>query len=594
MSLFSTVAEAVANVGAMFPESGYVFQDMKGIETRYSYTEVEQLTGARAAALQKLGLRKGDRIGLVVIEPEDFVLTFLGALRIGVIPVPLYPPLSFGALDAYAERTARVLELSRCRVLFASERLQNVLWALVDKVATLERLVTVETLKDATGTPVYPEIAPTDVAFLQYTSGSTSDPKGVIVPHASLMANSHAIIVEGLQKGHGKGMAVAWLPLYHDMGLIGFVIATLVNGMSSVFLPTMRFIKKPTVWFDAIHRHRGTVTFAPNFAYALITRKASAEDMAGWDLSCMEAFGCGAEPIQAETARAFTEKFSAHSKMNPAAFLPAYGMAEATLAISFKPLQAPFRTRLVDAEGFQADGRVRDAIEGKPSFEHVSCGPTFAGHEVAAFNERGERMPEGVEGELWLRGPSVTAGYFENDEATAACFDAQGWLHTGDLGYLLEGEIFVTGRCKDLLILNGRNVHPQAIEWVAADVDGVRQGNVVAFARPGKESEEIVVVVETRASEPAELERIRAEVARRVRQEVGVPPADVVCLSPGSLPKTSSGKLQRRKTRSQYLAGELGNEGTRTMGASGDTVTVARHVAASLWTRAKNTLFGGR
>jgi acyl-CoA synthetase (AMP-forming)/AMP-acid ligase II len=203
-------------------------------------------------------------------------------------------------------------------------------------------------------------------------------------------------------------------------------------------------------------------------------------------------------------------------------------------------------------------------------------------------------MPEGVEGELWLRGPSVTAGYFENAEATAACFDAQGWLHTGDLGYLLQGEIYVTGRCKDLLILNGRNVHPQAIEWVAADVDGVRQGNVVAFARPGKESEEIVVVVETRASEPAELERIRAEVARRVRQEVGVPPADVVCLAPGSLPKTSSGKLQRRKTRSQYLAGELGQEGTRTMGASGDTVTVARHVAASLWTRAKNTLFGGR
>jgi fatty-acyl-CoA synthase len=588
MPLFQTVAQAVADVGDMFPQSGYVFQDMKGTETRYSYQEVARLTEQRAAAMQRMGLHKGDRIGLVVIEPEDFVLTVLAALRLGVIPVPLYPPLSFGALDAYAERTKRVLTLSQARVLFASERLQNVLWSLVDAVPTLERLVCVETLRDVNGRATFPTIQPEDVAFLQYTSGSTADPKGVVVTHASLIANCHAIICQGLEKGKGDGVAVSWLPLYHDMGLIGFVIATITHGMTSVFIPTMRFIKKPSVWMDAIHRHRGTVSFAPNFAYALVNRKCSEDELNSWDLSSMEAFGCGAEPIHPETARSFVELFSKRCKMHPEAFLPSYGMAEATLAISFKPLHERFRTRVIDLEAFQEMGTAQPAREGALTLEHVSCGPTFEDHEVAAFDDQGHRLPEGVEGELRLRGPSVCVGYFNNPTATNETF-RDGWLRTGDLGYLLDGEVYVTGRLKDLIILNGRNVHPQAIEWVVGSVPGVRQGNVVAFSRPGRDSEELVVVLETKESEH---EPIKAEVAKAVRKELGVPPADVVCLAPGNLPKTSSGKLQRRKTRTQYLSGELGRDGTRTMGASGDAITVARHMARSLWTRAKATVLG--
>ncbi|MCB9681453.1 MAG: fatty acyl-AMP ligase [Alphaproteobacteria bacterium] len=587
MPRFATVSEAVARAAEHYPHQGYVFQDMKGDETWYPYAEVERLTAGRAAALQAQGLRKGDRIGLVVIEPEDFVLTFLAALRVGVVPVPLYPPMSFAALDAYAERTARVLELSGARALFASSKLQNVLWALVDQVPTLERLVPVEELAGATGTPDYPEIAPDDTAFLQYTSGSTADPKGVVVTHANLIANSHAIIVDGL-KMEGRGCAVAWLPLYHDMGLIGFVIATITNGLKSVFLPTMRFIKKPTVWMDAIHTHRATVTFAPNFAYALITKKARPEDLSRWDLSCMEAFGCGAEPIQAETVRAFNDVFTTHCGLSPNAFLPAYGMAEATLAISFKPMSQPWRSHRVDAVRFQTDGTVAGPLDGEPVFEHVSCGPTFPGHEMVAVDDDGRPLPEGREGQLALRGPSVTPGYFNNPEATAAAF-RDGWLLTGDLGYVLDGEIYVTGRLKDLIILNGRNVHPQAIEWAASEVAGVRKGNVVAFSRPGAESEELVVVLETRDDDT---ERVIAEVKKAVRQEVGAVPSDVVCLPPGTLPKTSSGKLQRRKTRQQYLLEQLASEGARTMGSAGSTMTIARHVARSVWTRTRTTLLG--
>ncbi len=589
MPLFETLAQTVAEVGTRFPHHGYVFQDLRGVETEYVYPELERVTAARARAMQDMGLRKGDRVGLVVIEPEDFVLTFLAAVRIGVVPVPLYPPLSFGALDAYADRTARVLELSRTKVLFASARLQNILWALVDRVPTLERLVRVEVLAEATGAPVYPEITPDDTAFLQYTSGSTADPKGVIVTHRTLMANCHAIIVEGLLTDGHRGIAVSWLPLYHDMGLIGFVIATIANGMKSVFIPTMRFIKKPTVWLDAIHRHRGTVTFAPNFAYALATRKAQDEDIAGWDLSCMEAWGCGAEPIQAETVRSFVARL-APAGVTDTQFLPAYGMAEATLAISFKPLRSPWRARVVDAEAFQSEGRVVEpAADDALVFEHVSCGPTFPLHEVAAFSDDGERLPEGREGELRLRGPSVCVGYFENPEATAATF-VDGWLRTGDLGYVLDGEVYVTGRIKDLIILNGKNLHPQAVEWSVGGVDGVRKGNVVAFSRPGPSSEELVVVLETKVDDESGRAAIVDAVQKAVRAEIGVPAADVVLLAPGALPKTSSGKLQRRKTRQQYLAGELGGDGVRTVGSSGSTLTVARHLAKGLWSRTKGAL----
>ncbi len=588
MAFFSTVAEAVAQTGTRFPKSGYTFQNMKGEEVSYPYTEVEDLTARRAAALQAKGLKKGDTIGLIVIEPEDFVLTFLAALRVGVIPVPLYPPMSFSALDAYEERTRKVLSTSDAKYLVVSDKLKNIVWSQVDQVETLRGLIVVETLREAQGQPVYPEISPEDTAFLQYTSGSTSDPKGVVVTHAGLVANAHAILADHLGFDE-TDVAVAWLPLYHDMGLIGFVISTLLHGMSSVFIPTMRFIKRPKVWFDAITKYKGTVSFAPNFAYALVSKKAREADLERWDLSSMKAFGCGAEPIHPDVADAFIEKFSASTGMDPNAFLPAYGMAEATLCMSLKPLGTPYKVHNVDAERFAEDGTCEPPVEGRPFLRHVSCGTTFPHHDLCAKSEDGRRLPDGVEGELCFKGPSVTPGYLNNPEATAASFK-DGWLHTGDLGYMLDGEVYVTGRMKDLIIINGRNIHPQAIEWAAADVDSVRKGNVIAFSVPGENSEELVVTLETKAEGEEAHEAIREAVAHAVRKEIGSPPADIVCLAPGSLPKTSSGKLQRRKARQLYLTGKIGTQGNRTMGASGNTVTVARHVAKSLWSRAKNKL----
>ena len=587
--MFRTVAQAIAEVGQRFPEHDFVFQDLKGEETSYTFVDVEAHTARRAAALQSLGLEKGDRVGLIVIEPEDFVLTFLACLRVGVVPVPLYPPLSFGNLDAYAERTAKVLDSSGAKLLIASGKLQNVLWGLVDKVPSLQKLLPVEKLREAQGTPSYPTIEPEDLAFLQYTSGSTADPKGVMVTHASLVANSKGIIHEGLRLDPTKGdKGVSWLPLYHDMGLIGFVIAPICHGVPVVFIPTLRFIKRPSVWLDTVHRHRATASFAPNFAYALATRRVKDSDLEKWDLSCLRVLGCGAEPIQAETMRAFTKKFHDACGLPTTAIMPAYGMAEATLAITLKPAPEEMVTLTIDAEHFSETGEVIEPAEGKATHEHVACGVPFEGHEVAILDADGNRLGELQEGELCHRGPSVTPGYFQNPEATAAAYK-DGWLHTGDLGFIKDGQVFVTGRIKDLIIVNGRNVHPQAVEWAAAEVEGIRRGNVVAFSVPGATGEELVVVCETKLDEE-EYGRLDEEVRRAVQRELSLSAAAVVFLRPGSLPKTSSGKLQRRKTRDEYMRGTLGTAGSRAFGSTGSKRTLAKHVVSSFWSRAKATL----
>jgi acyl-CoA synthetase (AMP-forming)/AMP-acid ligase II len=587
---FRTVAQAIAEVGDIYPEHTFVFQDLRGNEQAFTFVELREETARRAAALQAFGLQKGDRVGLIVIEPQDFILTFMAALRVGVIPVPLYPPMSFGSLDAYSERTKKVLASAEAKILIASAKLQNVLWSLVDQVPSLNRLVPVEQFaEEAAGEPQFPEITPEDIAFLQYTSGSTADPKGVMVTHGSLVANSRGIIYEGLQLDPDKGdKGISWLPLYHDMGLIGFVIAPIVTGIQAVFIPTLRFIKRPSVWLDTIHRHRGNASFAPNFGYALAQRRIKDSDLDAWDLSCLKVLGCGAEPIQPETMRSFTKLFHERCNLPLSSIMPAYGMAEATLAIALKPAPELFQTLLCDAETFQSDGQVVPVVDGQPALEHISCGIPFTGHRVAVLDADNNDLGDNVEGELCHSGPSVTPGYFNNPTATAETY-RDGWLHTGDLGFVRDGQVYITGRIKDLIIVNGRNVHPQAVEWTIAEVEGVRRGNVIAFSIPGTAGEELVCVVETKLHDEDQI-ALAKTIREAVQRELSLAPRDVVCLRPGSLPKTSSGKLQRRKCRQQYLNGELGSVGSRTIGASANRLTLAKHVAASMWSRAKATL----
>jgi fatty-acyl-CoA synthase len=554
----------------------------------------------RAKQLRALGLAKGDRVALVIPDGQDFIPTFLGAMWAGIVPVPLYPPLSLGKLDAFMEALLTILAAAGPKVLVAGDKVEKVLWSVVGKVPSLQKLVTTSSLTaasasmEAQGDPGLPaeKLAGSDLAFLQFTSGSTSAPKGVMVTHKSLAANGTTIMVDGIEANPGVDLAVSWLPLYHDMGLIGFVLAPILGrGLGVAYIPTLSFIKNATLWMETLHRLKGTMTFAPNFAYALV--------IARWDLSRMRIFGCGAEPINPETMRAFVDKFQA-AGVKPEALLPCYGMAEATLAISFVGLSEKLKTDRIDAEGYHKEhaakpvGPPPPAGQGAgapPVLEVVSCGRTFPGHEVRIRGEDGSFLPERSVGEICLRGPSVAAGYFQNPEASRAAGmgpEGDGFLRTGDLGYLAEGEVYVSGRIKDILIVNGRNYYPQRIEWLVDELPGVRKGSAVVFTRPGTASEEIVVAVESRDRAPDQLSKTIAE---RINEEFQLAVADVRIVPPGALPKTSSGKLQRRKTRQQYLDGTIGTEGARTLGGSqawGSRLLVAKHLAYSLVGKAQH------
>jgi len=572
------------------PDAGFTFLGADGTEETYSWQRLHEEARNRAAHLRAQGMKKGDRLALVMPDGIDFVPTFFGAVYAGVIPVPLYPPLSLGKLDSYIEALVAIMNRAEPTHLATNAKLEAVLWSGAARVPSLKAVITAEKLRTPAPAGASREAAQVtgdDIVFLQFTSGSTSTPKGVEVTHASLRANCWAIIRDGLQGRPEVDHGVSWLPLYHDMGLIGFVLAPLFHSIPCTFIPTLSFVRNATLWLDVINRKRGTISFAPNFAYALATKRAKPEQMAKWDLSCMRVFGCGAEPINPVTMRAFTDKFAA-CKLKPEALLPCYGMAEATLAISFIGLDETLSTDVIEKDAYQAGKRAEPVHVSKldegSALEFVSCGRTFPGHDVGAFDDQGRRLKDRQVGELWVKGPSVARGYFKDTEATQRTFGG-GWLRTGDLGYLASGNVYITGRKKDLIIVNGRNYDPQRIEWLADDVPEVRRGSTVAFSVPGASSEEVVVVVESRTQNP---QALIDSIKQRINEQLQLSVNDVVVAPPGSLPKTSSGKLQRQKTRAQYLEKTVGKEGARTLGANGDRLTLAKHVALSFVGRARH------
>jgi fatty-acyl-CoA synthase len=493
---------------------------------------------------------------LTLSEGDDFVLAFFGVIAAGAVPVPLYPPATMSRLDAYFANLARVIASSGAKLLITSRRS-----APEGPASPLADIPTVrpEELAEAPTAEVMVEVGPDDLAFLQFTSGSTSLPKGVMVTHRSLAANAQAIMFDGLAADPARDKGVSWLPLYHDMGLIGFVIAPIFAEVPVVLLPTTSFVRRPSSWLDAVHRHRGTITFAPNFAFSLCVQGISEKQMAGWDLSCLRALGCGAEPIDAATLRAFLDKFESVG-MKQQAILPAYGLAEATLAVTFGDLAEPLTTDVADPHEL-VRGRATPAQNGH-SVEIVSCGRAFPHHRVEIVDEQGRSLPERNVGEIVVEGPSLAVGYFGDDSATRATF-RQGRLFTGDLGYLVDGRLFVCGRKKDVIILRGRNYFPQDFERIISAVDGVRQAQVAVFTRSRTShgtvrlaDELLVAVAEVNNSQVAR-EPLRKAVVSAVYEQTGLKVDEVHFLRRGELPKTSSGKVRRRETRARLEAGTL-------------------------------------
>ena len=568
-----------------------IFLQSDNSESRYTYPALVAEMERRGRHLLALGLRKGDRAGLIVPDPEDFIITFMACSFVGVVPVPLFPPLGMGRLDGYVRDTGRALDVAGAKILLTSKKVQPILWSLVTSVPSIENLVCVESLvgPPPAGTPEPEAVTPDDVCFMQFTSGSTAAPKGVVVTHRSLGANVQGIMMHGIGlHNHRDDVSFSWLPLYHDMGLIGMTICPFTVGMNAVLLPTLNFLKRPASWMGLMDKYRGSISFAPNFAYGLSVKRTKAERVAEMDLSCVRILGAGAEPNHPGTIQTFLDHF-APGGLKPEVMLPVYGMAEATLAMSFSRREHAMRTDLVMATTYHDTGYAQPAngTHDGQVLEFVSCGWALPHHHLKIVDDDGRELPDRTCGEIVFNGPSLTAGYHENPSATGAAFTGIGLL-TGDTGYMVDGELFVTGRKKDLVILNGRNYDPHSIEWAAAEVPGVRKGNVVAFSTPGRSTEELVVVCETRPE--ANRDAIALRVKQKIRSDFSVNPAHVLLVDPGQLPKTTSGKLQRRKTRELYIGGSLGVDGVRTIGERGQKMKVAKHVARSMVSRVRHTV----
>jgi fatty-acyl-CoA synthase len=462
------------------------------------------------------------------------------------------------------------LRVSGAKAVLTTKELIPVLQPVLDRVRTLKNLLDIAVLQQMRGEEAFKELVvqPDEACFLQFTSGSTSEPRGVIVTHRNLVANARAII-KSVEINPDHDRAVSWLPLYHDMGLIGFVITTLVAQIPVVFIPTIAFVKHPGVWMETVHKYRGTITFGPNFAFDLATKRALKIPRITPDLSCLRVLGCGAEPINPKTMESFIAAFAPWG-LKPNAILPCYGMAEATLGIAFDRVQQSMKKLVIDRKAYEEISIARpiasdeEPLDPKNRFELVSCGRTFPDHEVKIVDEKGRLLSEGQVGEIVFRGPSVTPGYFQNAEATRQLLKG-GWLHTGDLGFILDGDLYVSGRQKDLVIINGRNYPPQAIEWIIEEIAGIRKGSVVAFSVNGDATEKLIIIAETTMTDHGELARTIGE---QVRSAFSLSVHKVVLVGRGSIPKTSSGKLQRRRAKALFEGGLLGCAGGRLEPAS--------------------------
>ncbi|MDH6137172.1 fatty-acyl-CoA synthase [Kitasatospora sp. MAA4] len=517
---------------------------------RLSRRELLREVRVAAAGLVGAGLRPGDRVAMVAGDPGPFVGAFLGALWAGLVPVPVPPPPLLGRREPWRELLDTVLSVARPKALClpAAER---------ELARTVGPLVTYEELAGAPpseGGPV--PRGPQDVVYLQFSSGSTARPRAVAARAGAVMANGLAIMREGVNADADTDRGLSWLPLHHDMGLVGFLLAPLAVGVPTSFLPTRSFVRDPGSWMRAMHERSATLTFAPNFAYALAARRSRPESVAALDLSRVRVAGCGGEPINREVLRRFTEAF-APAGLRPEAVLPCYGLAESTLAVTFPPGGRPLTVDRIDAEAL-ARGSAVPAPDGVPDAgpvtEVVGCGSAFEGHGLTIRDERGRCLADRAVGEVWVTGPSVARGYVGDPEATGRTFGRDGWVRTGDRGYLVDGELFVTGRAKDLLIVRGSNTDPQRVEWLVEALPGARLGGVVACTRPAEETEELVVVVECRESAAGGLP---AQVRSVLGEQLAMAVHDVVLVRPGTIPRTTSGKPRRQETRRRYLEGEL-------------------------------------
>ena len=584
------IVELLLHQASLRPgRAAFIIHDEAGDQVALTLGQLLERSLRCAESLQQRGLRRGDRVLICLPTCPEILHTFYGVLLAGAVCVPVYPPLPGQGLDRWQARVGAIAQVAQPWGAVAPAGAQLHMAAVLEQAGP--ELVTVapaDLRGEQSAAPVRPQAE--DLAFIQFTSGTTSRPRGVAVTHAALWANMQALVdVMDLRE---DDISVSWLPVYHDMGLVGHVFVPLQRAVCQHLLPPTAFARDPARWLRLVSEVRATQTTAPNFAFSICARRIPAARRAGLDLSSLRQTLNGAELVQAETLERFAAAFGPHG-FSAETFRPVYGLAEATLAATFSPAGGP-SVDWVDRQHLALYGEARPVYERtNGALAVVAVGQPIPAHQLQITDEQGAACAERQVGEIWFRGPSVMRGYFNNPQATQQALTPDGWLRTGDLGYMADGQLHVTGRSKETIIKRGRNYWPQDFEAACIDVPGVRPGRAVAIGLPNYHSgtEDLVLVAEVQRAELVGNPLLQERISRAIDAHTGLRPDRVELIAPGLLPKTTSGKLQRGKVRAAYEAGEV-LPGSRRSAAQ--TVTGrARSAAQIVATRARRLLGWG-
>ena len=528
-----------------------------GVEDTLTYEELWQGAQKVAAGIQQRGVRTGETVAIMLPTGKDYFFSFFAVLMAGAIPVPIYPPARRSQLEDHLRRHSGILNNCVASMLISMPEAKMVAQLLRSQVGSLREVITVEELASESMEFLPPAIDAADIAFLQYTSGSTGNPKGVVLTHANLLANIR--VMGEAVKADSNDVFISWLPLYHDMGLIGAWLGSLYFAVVLVVMSPLSFLMRPQRWLWAIHQYRGTMSASPNFGYELCLKRITDTDIQGLDLSSLRLAFNGAEPVSPNTIEKFTTRFQPCG-FRAEAMLPVYGLAESSVGLAFPPLNRQPRVDCVQREAFSQSA---DALPAEPGDENALCfvgsGQPLPGHEIRIVGPDGRELPERQEGYLQFRGPSVTSGYYRNPAATRNLYK-EGWRDSGDLAYIAEGEVFITGRSKDLIIRAGRNIYPHEVEEMVGNIPGVRKGCVAAFGTtdPHTGSEQLVILAETRETDSDKTTTLQKEITALASDLLGLPPDRVILAPPHTVLKTSSGKIRRSACKELYERGELG------------------------------------
>ena len=549
---FSCLSEALDYAAAGV--TGCNFYDAKGrLSAVVPYSELRQQARLAAQRLLNLDLKRGDHVALVADTHQDFIVLFFACQYIGLVPFAMPIPLNLGSHAIYVQQLKGMLTSGRAKVAIAHKEFISFLEEAAVDNEHLEWIGTPEQLADITPSERSMEPSrPEEPAYLQFTSGSTRSPQGVIITGKAVMSNLQGITRSGL-KVHNGDRCASWLPFYHDMGLVGFVLGPIASQLSVDYLRTRDFAIRPLQWLRLISRNRCTIAFSPPFGYELCTRRIRSADLQQLDLSCWRIAGIGAEMLRSSTFKAFARTM-AETGFDSNAFLPCYGLAEASLAATFSELDHGLDVMSVDALTMAERGiAVRVQADNRKVIEIVNCGSALPDHEIRIIDNDGELLPDLRVGRVLVKGPSLMSGYLDDQEATDRVILENGWLDTGDLGYLYRDNLYLTGRRKDIIIVNGRNIRAQDLEEIAEEMDEIRMGESSAFDIETDDEQQIVVlVVECRLTESTARQSLIKQLQRKVYEGFGIY-CYVDLVAPHTLPRTSSGKLSRVAARKGFI-----------------------------------------